>query len=321
MAVGFNPSQGQQNPYGNYMGGANNNGAPGLAGGSSKMGYGMSSGFPGASPNIPGGGFQSNAFPGQTSLPNNIPANTANAPPGNAPAGYSWDPVQRGYVPTVGSAPNNLALQALQQYQQGQNFANQQKAFSMLTNTGGTPMTGPTWSQGAGPAAMPQMAPISAGQAQIAFPTAAITAGQQAAYNQAKDTQGQTTAAALNALRSQLAGRGMLGGGIEAQGTTGIVQQGAEALGNLTRQQAIDQGQQALQEAETAYQGGISQRGQDIGAQEAANQQALQSWSAQEAAREAQNQQALQGWLGTNQLGLQRQALLDNALTGLVRYA
>ena len=121
-----------------------------------------------------------------------------------------------------------------------------------------------------------------------------LAPAQQAAFARQKDITGQTTQGALTGLQQALAGRGMLGSGVEAKGTQAILQQGAGQLGNLSREQAIQQTQAAQKAAETAYQGAITQRGQDIQQQIESQRTAVEAWRAQE--------EALKGLFGS--LGL-----------------
>jgi len=67
-----------------------------------------------------------------------------------------------------------------------------------------------------------------------------------------------------------MAGRGIVGSGVEGRGMASIINQGQQDLGEVARQQAITGAELAQKNAETAYSGGITQRGQDI------NQQALE---------------------------------------------
>ena len=126
------------------------------------------------------------------------------------------------------------------------------------------------------------------------------SAAQAAQFGRAKDQVGQETSGALAGLRSSLGGRGMLGSGAESRGTSGIINAGQQQLGDTSRQAAITGSDLANQNATTNYQGGITQRGQDIGASEAAFQGGItqrgQDLAASEAAA-ARQQQVLQGLL------------------------
>ncbi len=111
-------------------------------------------------------------------------------------------------------------------------------------------------------------APIGAGYvAPIGPPD--LTQAQQAAYGTAKDQVGQAAQAALRSLADTMAGRGMLGSGAMAEGIRDITSQGLGQLGQVSRDLAQQQAQQAADFAKLGYQGSIEQRGQDIQAQEA----------------------------------------------------
>lgn len=111
-------------------------------------------------------------------------------------------------------------------------------------------------------------------------------AAQAAAFGAAKAKAGAMGRASLDALRAELADRGVLGGGIEARD---VVQRLAEATNPLSdlniaqQQESLALGEKAkdrqMAENAAAYTGAIAQRGQDIQAQQAAasrNQQMLE---------------------------------------------
>ncbi len=135
---------------------------------------------------------------------------------------------------------------------------------------------------GGGPGAVPS----------IAYPN--LAPGQEAAFARAKDKAALTGQSALTGLQQALAARGMLGSGVEAGGIQDIVKSGMGQLGDLTREQAIQQTQAAQKAAETSYQGAITQRGQDIDLQKSREMAAIEAWKAQ--------QEALRGLMGS--LGL-----------------
>jgi hypothetical protein len=134
-------------------------------------------------------------------------------------------------------------------------------------------------------------------------------AAESAQFGKAKDQVGQETAGGLTALRSALAGRGMLGSGAEYRGTQGVVNKGQGELGDVSRQQAVTHlaNEMDINKANQAaaltgrgqnmdYSLGargqdITQRGQDIQQQEA-NAQLQMTQSLQQA---AQRQAILQG--------------------------
>lgn len=107
-------------------------------------------------------------------------------------------------------------------------------------------------------------------------PTAHITApdttaAENAAFARAKDQVGLTTRGALSGLAGAMAGRGIVGSGVEGRGQRGTVNQGQQQLGDVSRQQAITHADLAQKNAESEYSGAITQRGQDISANEAMN--------------------------------------------------
>src|SRR6266853_2402918 len=177
----------------------------------------------------------------------------------------------------------------------------------------GTPGSSPS---GSSPA--PQIAPID------------VSGADTAAFNRAKDQVGQTSASALSGLRSSLGGRGLLGSGAEYRGTTNVINQGQQQLGDVSRSNAINDVSVALDTAKAnqnaaltgrgqdltygattrgqdinageTYRGqDITQRGQDIQSQEAASQLALTK-SLADAARQQQVMQGLLGALGNSSL-------------------
>lgn len=102
------------------------------------------------------------------------------------------------------------------------------------------------------------------------------SAAMAASFARAKDRAGQIAQSALAGLRSNLGGRGLLGSGAEYKGTERIAAQGLGELGDVNREQAIQNANQAADFAKIGYQGDITQRGQDISAQQAANSLAAQ---------------------------------------------
>jgi hypothetical protein len=96
------------------------------------------------------------------------------------------------------------------------------------------------------------------------------SAANAAAFARAKDQVGQTTKGAMTALKSVLASSGRLGSGSESRGSASVVNRGAQNLSDVSRQQAITDADIARHEAETNYQGDITQRGQDLESSRAA---------------------------------------------------
>ena len=93
---------------------------------------------------------------------------------------------------------------------------------------------------------------------------AAELASQNAAFARAKDRAGLIARGSLESLQDTLAGRGMLGSGMEQRGYADIINKGQTELSDVVRQQAIDEADRAERRADTEYSGAITQRGQNI---------------------------------------------------------
>lgn len=85
-----------------------------------------------------------------------------------------------------------------------------------------------------------------------------------AAFAREKDTIGNTTRSALNALSGQMSERGFLGSGYENQGVGRIISGGQGQLGDVAREQTIQDLNRAREAGNLRYQGDITQRGQDL---------------------------------------------------------
>jgi hypothetical protein len=127
---------------------------------------------------------------------------------------------------------------------------------------------------------------------------------QRAAFARAKDQVGEAGQGALAGLRSSLAGRGMLGSGGEFRGTANVANKGLGELGDVSREQAINEVGVRTDEAKTNYGGDLTQRGQDINHQEAADALSVQQQQfgarlahEQAQAGAAKQQSAIQGLL------------------------
>lgn len=245
-----------------------------------------------------------------------------------SPQGYTYDPVKGGYVQTVGSAGDQLAQRERAQKQQ-ELLMQQQQALFQRAMSG---LSGGGMQQMPSLANLPQMQPMPQMPTMPSIPRIGnvsapdTSAAEEAAFGRAKDQQGKITRSALTGLQSSLAGRGMLGSGQEGRRTREIVQGGAEALSNLTREQAIQHADNAQKMAELAYTGGITQRGQDIGAQRGQQEAALEGWRAQNQSALQQGQFGLEAWKAQNdaalarqQMQMQQQNQLNQALSGLTQ--
>lgn len=268
------------------------------------LGTGGYGGFPGYGV-APVGGYGPTANPttGQTGAAGN--------------AGYSWNPVSGTYTPTATSpaTQNQLLQTAVGQQQQKFNTGMQQEG--QIYNAVLAGLQNPS----GGLFGMPNVSNFTAGLGSgtsIPPPTSLSmpdpTAATNAQFARAMDAQGQQNQGAIKGLNSALAGEGLLGSGTQGAQTGQIVQQGAENLANLTREQAIQNLNTANQFATTQYQGGIQQRGQNIQQQESQEQ-------LQENAALAALQAALQ--LRGQNIGLFGSTLgsLGGAVNGLVNAA
>lgn len=190
-------------------------------------------------------------LPGDLSTPW-MPGGNVSGPGLAQGAGYNWDPVQGSYV-MGGTAKGKNAGEALKALQDASGL-NLLGSSGVSGVGGGLPST-------------------------ISMPD--TSAARTAAFGRAKDQSGQTARAAIDALRGEMAGRGLLGSGIEGGRTAEIVGQAAQGSNEVSREQAIQDAANAARMGEMQYQGGITQRGQDISALEA------------EKARQAQAMQGL----------------------------
>lgn len=85
-----------------------------------------------------------------------------------------------------------------------------------------------------------------------------------AAFSRAKDQAGRIARSSLTTIAEQMAGRGMSGGGIQALREAGAIDGAGSGLIDVTRDQALSDANRAAQISDLTYQGGITQRGQDM---------------------------------------------------------
>lgn len=85
-----------------------------------------------------------------------------------------------------------------------------------------------------------------------------------AAFARAKDQAGRVARSSLTSIAEEMAGRGISGSGIEALRAAGGIGEAAEPMQELTRTQAMGEAQRAADISDLGYQGGITQRGQDL---------------------------------------------------------
>jgi hypothetical protein len=205
---------------------------------------------------------------------------------------------------------------------------------------GQTPATPPMIDMSQTPPPSPASVGPYTAQAQPMAPARINTPDQTAAnaaiFARAKDQVGQTTSGALTGLAGAMAGRGILGSGVEGRGQQNIVTSGQENLGNVSRENAIQNAAIAEQNALAGYQGDVTQRQQDIGLEQsnAANVLGARGQDTTLAEANAANQLGARGQtLGTattergqnislaeqqSQLQLQKQLASQQALTGLL---
>jgi hypothetical protein len=163
-------------------------------------------------------------------------------------------------------------------------------ALKAGANAAGVPLTGSSSSSSSSgstfsaPALPPSIAGLTQAAAGVNAPSGGggvapraqiapvdTRAAEAATFNRAKDQVGEESSGALTGLRSALAGRNLLGGGLEGMATAQAATGAARELGDVTRQSAITKAGLDNANATTNFQGGITQRGQDIQREESAN--------------------------------------------------
>ncbi len=111
---------------------------------------------------------------------------------------------------------------------------------------------------------------MMSGQSQPTAKVAPVdtSAARAAAFARAKDQAGQIARSSLDSLYNLMAASGRAGSNIEASEASNILEGTAGDLGDVVRQGAITEADEAQQEALANYQGGITQRGQDLARQQ-----------------------------------------------------
>lgn len=89
-------------------------------------------------------------------------------------------------------------------------------------------------------------------------------AANASAFARAKDQAGQTGRAALNALADVNGARGLTGSRLATGSAANVINTGAKQIGDVTNTQLQQNLQANRQKASEIYQGGITQRGQNI---------------------------------------------------------
>jgi|SRR5262245_61607614 len=208
-------------------------------------------------------------------MPGVLVGGLRNAPRPAPPPGYTMDPNTGRYIPVAGSATDVLEQrtrqQRLEDEARGRTVAYQtedraardalrQRLMTLLDRpleTAGASAAGGGYGYGAGGGV-----PMTVGSIELPDTSAA----QANIFARAKDKIGLETAGSLASLRSALAGRGLLGGGAEVRGAQNILTAGQGQLGDVTREQAIQEANRLTDFAKMGYEGAIAQRGQNISA-------------------------------------------------------
>jgi hypothetical protein len=130
----------------------------------------------------------------------------------------------------------------------------------------------------------------------IAPPTVTPSTSAGQAFAQAKDASSRISNKALEALRSQMVGRGIEGSGVEGAGTADILSGAQQQQSGAAYDAAKTDEDRAWQAAQLGYQGAITQRGQDVGLTEAGYQNQYYQQAAQN--QQLQMLLSLMGTLG-----------------------
>jgi hypothetical protein len=107
-----------------------------------------------------------------------------------------------------------------------------------------------------------------------------------AAFGRARSRIGQASTAAMRSLQDAMTARGISGTGVEGRLMGDLYGEGLGAVGEASRDAAIEQTERDQDVADTNYAGGLTQRGQDLGYVNSTLQSRMQN-------QQAQNQFAL----------------------------
>lgn len=189
---------------------------------------------------------QQPAQPGQSysgySNPVN-PSGGAYTPPPQSPYPSGYNPVYQAQAEQAAKKAADDAAYAAQA-KEAQDKFERDKLLALLTGGGGSGVAAPT--------------------VQHPSTTQASQDARAAAFSRAKDQAGQIARASLTAIAEEMAGRGITGSGIEALRDAGALDATASGLVNISRDQAIADAARQAEIDDMIYQGGISQRGQDL---------------------------------------------------------
>lgn len=256
-------------------------------------------------------------------------------PTGPSPSGYDYDSVQGKYVPHTSSNAYQTELEqrrraredivnqqndielTRQRGRQDQNDQYNRQSINTLqnlyTNLGsGGPTGGPSGAGGNTPPPSMTTPPTpgvtynpnangaGGGAGNTTLNTAA--AAQDAAFGRAKATAGSLGQSALQSLQAQMAGRGISGSGVEGRGIVDALANATNPLSDLNASAlhenvGITQHNQDLAQQGNlaAYNGGITQRGQDITTNQGNANRALDAWKLQQELLQQQRLAALGG--------------------------
>jgi len=107
--------------------------------------------------------------------------------------------------------------------------------------------------------------PAPASDPAVAGPSAAPYQGQTLAFSRAKDASSRIHGKALQALKDQMTSRGISGSGIEGQLTADMLTDAANYQSGADLAQALASDERGWDATKLGYQGGITQRGQNLG--------------------------------------------------------
>jgi len=214
------------------------------------------------------------------------------------PPGGEYDPVQQQWMRTPASA-GQRAGEFTSAYLDQVPSLTGLAGGGTAPGAGGVAGTAPT---GAGGTGAPASASASGAPAVPTPPDA--SAATSAAFAKAKDQAGQLARASLTSLSGELGATGAMGGGAQAQGTEDILGQTRNALGDVSRQEAVTNAGTAADFAKMGYEGALTTRGQDIQQEEAGAQLALARSNAERQQQMQMLQLALTGLRGGSPSGL-----------------
>lgn len=230
-----------------------------------------------------------------------------------APPKYTYDPVQMRYVRTPTSLGSDV----------GEALSGLEGALPKGGLTGFLGEGGDAGAGGVGDLNIPSPIPTT-GYPPSGYPPQVgavqgpdMTAANAAEFARAKDQVGLETRGALTGLAGAMAGRGIVGSGVEGRGQVGAITAGQQQLGETSRQQAINDAALKEQNALASYQGDISQRATDIGAFTTQRGQDIGATEAQTGAQLTQRGQNITQQQNAADIALRNKQLALQGLTGL----